>query len=61
MCAGFEAGVAEALGGFLAEVAQHGVELGAVGGVFGKRVAVGDGFGFGVDEKFVGVPPRDLR
>ena len=50
-----EAGFAKALAGFLGEVAEHGFHFGEVGGVFAEGVIVGDGFGFGVDEEFVGV------
>ena len=53
--AGVQAGIAQALGGFLAEAAEHGVEHGAIGGIFAKGVAVRDGFGLGIDEKFVGI------
>jgi hypothetical protein len=46
---------AETLAGFLREMAEHGFHFGDVGGVFAEGVIVGDGFGLGVDQEFVGV------
>ena len=36
-------------------MAEHSFHFGEVGGVFAEGVIVGDGFGFGVDEEFIGV------
>ena len=55
-----EARFAEALAGFLGEMAEQGFHFGDVGGVFAEGVIVGDGFGFGVDEEFVGVAAAGL-
>ena len=55
-----EAGLAETLAGFLGEVAEHGFHFGDVGSVFAEGVIVGDGFGLGVDEEFVGVAAAGL-
>jgi hypothetical protein len=50
-----EAGFAKALAGFLGEVTEHSFHFGEVEGVCAERVIVGDGFGFGVDEEFIGI------
>ena len=52
---GGKACFAEALAGFLGEVAEQCFHSGNVGSVFAEGVIVGDGFGLGVDEEFVGV------
>src|SRR5262249_16055106 len=52
---GGEAGFAKGFAGFLREMAQQGRKGGGVVGVVGEGVIVGDGFGFGVDDEFVGI------
>ena len=42
---------------FRGEVAQQGFHFRDVGGIFTKRVIVGNRFGFRIDEEFVGVAP----
>ena len=53
--AGVKARVAQALGCFLAEVAERGVQLLGVVRVLAERLIVRKGFCFGVHEEFVGV------
>src|SRR5215475_13899784 len=50
-----EAGFAKALASFLRKMAEQRVKCGEIVGVFTERVIVGDGFGFGVENEFVGV------
>ena len=48
-------GVAQALGRFLAKIAERGFQRLAVPRVFAESLIVRDGFRLGVDEKFVGI------
>jgi hypothetical protein len=50
-----EAGFAKALAGFLGEMTEHGFHFGEVGSVLAKSVIVGNGFGLGINEEFVGI------
>src|SRR5271157_110770 len=52
---GREASFAEALAGFLGEMTEEGFHLLHVVCVFAEGVIVRDGFGFGVDQEFVGI------
>lgn len=54
--AGGKAGFAKTLAGLLGKVAQEGFHPGDIRRVFAEGMVVGDGFGFGVNQEFVGVP-----
>ena len=50
-----EASFAEALAGFLREMAEERFHLRDIEGVFAESVILGNGFGLGVDQEFVGI------